>query len=162
MKKIFKLLFAMIVFLGLGFLALGYISSFVGWYGYKKWRYRVSTSDIENSKKRGVFVKELNYQIDSFSGTINNFKPYIEKGFKFGLHSSDETVPLKNTDFPYQLGFNNRPSNEIFISIRKDQLIKFDSANACWGYLKQPQLKDTIILIIDGENIHSGIVKVWQ
>ncbi|MBZ5858557.1 hypothetical protein [Flavihumibacter profundi] len=162
MKKVFKLLFAVIVFFVLGYFALGYISSFVGWYGYKKWRYRVSTSDIEESKKRGVFVKELHFQIDSFSGTLENFKPYIEKGFKFGLHSSKETIPLKNSNYPYQLRFNYRPSNEITILIREDELIKFDSANASWGYLKHPEITDTIILIIRGENVHSGNIKVWQ
>jgi hypothetical protein len=28
------------------------ISNYVGWYGYEKWKYRVGTDSIENSKKK--------------------------------------------------------------------------------------------------------------
>lgn len=103
----------------------------------------------------------MNYRIDSFSGILTDFKPFIEKGFKWGYHSSKETVPLETTNYPYQLSFNSRPRQEITITIREDQLEKFDSSNAVWGYLKQPVLPDTVILEIRGENIQSGIIKVW-
>lgn len=151
----------MTVFFTLTYLAIGYSSSFFGWYGYKKWENRASTLSIEESKERGVFVKELDYKIDSFSGALKNFKPYIEKGFKYGYHSSKETRDLINSQYPYQLSFNYRPTENVTILIRSDELKKFDSSNNSWGYLKYPNLKDTIILDIGGDGIHSGNVKVW-
>ena len=113
------------------------------------------------SKKRGVFVKELNYKIDSFNGVLESFHPYIEKGFKFGYHSSEDTRELTNSKYPYQLSFDSRPTEAITILIRPGDLKKFDSANLTRGYLIYPNLKDTIVLEIHGENIKSGIIKVW-
>ncbi|MEJ7740171.1 MAG: hypothetical protein WKF97_22345 [Chitinophagaceae bacterium] len=161
MKKVFKVLFIVLILFVLGYISLGYISSFFGWYGYKKWEHRAATLSIEESQKRGVFVLELHYKIDSFTGDLNNFRPYIEKGFKYGYHSSQETRQLTNSQYPYQLSFNYRPTQDITILIRPGELNKFDSANNSWGYLKSPYLKDTIILDIGGENISPGLIKVW-
>lgn len=162
MKKVLIIFFSVILILVVGYFALGYVSSFVGWYGYKKWQFRVATSNMEESKKRGVFIKELQFQVDSFSGKILDFKPYIEKGFKYGLHSSEETVPLFNSNYPYQLSINFHPSERIGILIKEGELKKFDSSSSTRGYLKYPDLKDTIIMEIIGKNIHSGIIKIWQ
>lgn len=161
MKKLFKVLMVVILFFILGYFILGYTSTFIGWYGYKKWKNRASTLSIEESKKRGVFVMELNYKIDSFSGVLKNFRPYIEKGFRYGYRSSRETRELVNSQYPYQLSFNYRPTEKITILIKPEELKKFDSANNSWGYLKSPYLSDTIILDIGGENIRSGLIKVW-
>jgi len=161
MKRILKYLLAGTLLTIVAFLLLGYISSFIGWYGYKKWQYRVGSQSVQESKKRNVFVKELNFKIDSFSGSLGNFQPFIEKGFKYGYHSSEDTRNLENTQYLYQLSFNYRPTDSIAVSIRKDQLEKFDSADYCWGFLKKPYLSDTIILEIRGENVKSGIIKVW-
>ena len=70
----------------------------------------------------------------------------------------DETVPLTDSKYPYQLSYNYRPNNAITILIRDDQFVKFDSLDR---YLQNPQLPDTIILTIEGEGIKSGIIKVW-
>ncbi len=146
----------------IGYYLLGYVSSYIGWYGYNKGTYRVATSDIHESKERGVFVKELNFSVDSFSGSLGNFIPYIEKGFRYGKHSSKVTDSLVNTNYPYQLSFAYRPTYELTITIKKEDLVKFDSSNNVWGYLKSPYLKDTITLEIRGENIRNGIIKVWE
>lgn len=161
MKKIIKYSVVALIILGSMFFALGYLSSFVGWYGYKKWRYRTASQSIKESKERRVFVKALHYKVEGYTGKLGNFEPFIEKGFKFGYHSSKETRPLENSAYPYQLSFNYRPDTILTVSIRNDQLIKFDSFNTSWGYLKEPTLPDTIILTINGENIQPGIVKVW-
>lgn len=161
MKKYKKLTFALVICIVGGYFILGYISSFVGWYGYKKWRYRVATQSVSESQRRNVFVKSLHYRVDNFSGNLPDFQPYIEKGFKYGRHSSEETKELEKTNFPYQLSFNYRPTENITVFIRKTELEKFDSSNKSWGYLKEPMLNDTVTLEIHGEGISSGVIKVW-
>jgi hypothetical protein len=160
-NKYFKILFLTIIIAASCYLFLGYLSSYIGWYGYEKWRYRVATSDIEESRNRGVFVKKLDFKIEGFSGIINDFTPYIEKGFKYGRHSSEVTMPITGTEFPYQLCFNIKASEKIGLLISEEEVKKFDSANNVEGYLKTPYLRDTIIVSIAGKNIHAGIIKVW-
>jgi hypothetical protein len=141
---------------------LGYLSSYVGWEGYKKWEYRVATAEMQESKRRGVFVKELNFVVEHYPDTLKDFKPYIERGFKYGRHSSEETTPLTGSDYPYQLSFNYKTSKKVGPLIMPDELKKFDSCNATTGYLASPRLKDTIIVNLVGEYGDSGIVKVWE
>jgi hypothetical protein len=161
MKYVLILVLTGLACVALGYFALGYLSSYVGWYGYKKWECRRGTHDINESKKRGVFIRELQFKIDSFEGDIGGFRPYIERGFKYGLHSSKETIPLKNSNYPYQLSFNFKASSKLSFFIKDSELKKFDSANIVRGYLEHPYLKDTIEINLNGENIHSGIIKVW-
>lgn len=59
--------------MGIGYFILISISNYVGWYGYEKWKYRVGTDNIQISKKRNVFVKELNYKIVD-GKNLNDFK----------------------------------------------------------------------------------------
>jgi hypothetical protein len=142
------------------YFGLGYLSSYVGWYG--KWLYRVHSSGIKDSKSRGVFVKELSFKIENYPGTLDTFKPFIERGFKFGRHSSDETAPLTGSAYPYQLSFNFTTSQKIGLLIMREELKKFDSSDAVWGYLASPNLRDTIIVSLVGEYGHAAFVKVWQ
>jgi hypothetical protein len=162
MSKIIKLLIFLSILLALLYLLLGYASSYIGWYGYKKWENRVSSGSIEESKRRGVFVKELSFQADSSYIDLDSFRPFIEEGFKYGKHTSESTVHLINTSFPYQLKFNFRPNDSATILIREDQLIKFDSSNAVWGFMKEKHLPDTVILTVRGNNIKPSSIKVWE
>jgi hypothetical protein len=90
-------------------------------------------------------------------------KPYIEYGFRYGKKSFKETKVIENTKFPFQLSFNNKPAIKTTIRIRENQLLKFDSCDASWGFLKKAELPDTIILDIniEGEKIQTGFIKVW-
>jgi hypothetical protein len=151
-----------IVLIVASYFALGYFSTWIGWEGYKKWEHRVATNDIGDSKRRGVFVKELNFKIENYHDTLRNFKPYIERGFKFGRHSSDSTTPLTGSAYPYQLSFNFKTSSKVGLLMMPAELKKFDSSDAVWGYLTHPDLKDTIIVSLVGQYGDSGIVKVWQ
>jgi hypothetical protein len=160
-NKYFKILFLTIIIAASCYLFLGYLSSYIGWYGYEKWRYRVATSDIIESKKRQVFVKELHFQVDGFPSKSVNFRPYFERGFRYGVHSSEVTVPITDTEFPYQLCFNVKSSEEMGLIISKDQLLKFDSSNVVRGYMREPRLRDTILVTILGKNNSSGILKIW-
>lgn len=162
MNKIIKLILAIFLIILSIILAIGYASSYIGWYGYKKWEYRVGTANIEESKQRGVFVKELHYQIDSFPDIISNFKPYIEKGFHYGHRSSSETIQLENSKYPFQLSFNFQVTSKLGLLLTDRELSKFDSFSNTKGYLKSPHLKDTIYVKLIGENIHKGVIKIWQ
>lgn len=162
MKKYIKISIAIVILFIFGYFLLGCISSFIGWYGYGKWKYRVASHNVDESKKRGVFVKELNFKIDSFSGKLTHFKPFIEKGFRFGLHSSEVTIPLHYSQYPYQLAFDTMDSNGFGILIKRSDLIRFDSSDGVWGFSKLPMLKDTITLIIRGQHKEHGIIKVWN
>lgn len=77
------------------------LNLYTGWYGYEYWKYRIHSLNIDESKERNVFVKELNYKIDEPS-LIENFyiKPYIEKGFKCGINDENETHIIKNSKYP--------------------------------------------------------------
>jgi hypothetical protein len=161
-KETFIVLLSIAIVFIAGLFALGYLNSYFGWYGYEKWKYRVSTGSIEESKRRGVFVRELHFEIDSFPGTIENFHAYIEKGFHYGHQSEDQTTPLLGSKYPYQLSFNFQETSKLRIYITEAELSKFDSSNINRGYLKSPDIKDTIRFYLIGGNKSSGIIKVWD
>jgi hypothetical protein len=163
LRKIFKATSIIILILVGVYFGFGYINSYFGWYSHEHWKYRKGSTDIEESKKRGVFVKELNFKIEGYSGSLNGFRPFLEKAFTWGYHSSEETVPWTNTQYPYRLMFNYRPTQEITVLVRDEDLVKFDSTSGPWGFMKEPKLSDTIILTIGGENIprNSAFIKVW-
>lgn len=72
---------------------LGYFSNWVGWNGYKKWTYRVGTTSIEESKRRRVYVNSLKYKVINYEGKkLNDFVPYIEKGFHYGRNSREKPL----------------------------------------------------------------------
>ncbi|GEO08494.1 hypothetical protein [Segetibacter aerophilus] len=161
MKMITAILIT-IVFVVISFYTVMYVALIISSYienGERKYRSR--TTHMEESKELGVFVKELNFKVDSFSGKLYNFHPYIEKGYKYGKFLSTGIKPLTNSKFPYQFGFNEVPQRSISIAMRKEELEKFDSANNSTGYLKLPQLPDTITLNITLYPHDHGIIKVW-
>lgn len=141
------------------YIIVGYLSSYMGWYGYEKWKYRKYSTTVQEAINRGTLVKKLNYRIDSFQGAPFPFEPFLEKGYKWGKKSSDETIILKNTLYPFQFSYNYKPNEIITIRLREDQINKFDSIGRC---LTKPHLVDTVILEIGGENIKTGLVKVWE
>lgn len=153
-------LFTLLVVIGL--LILGYLSSYIGWYGYKKWEYRVASTTIVESKERGVFITRLNYRYINFNDSQGRIEPFIERGFHFGKHSSKETEIISNTSFPFQLSFDYTRSSNVGVVLSETELRKFDSSNATTGFLKQAKLSDTITASILGEKIKNGQIKIWQ
>lgn len=155
-----KLIYLVLFFLVLYFLN-GLFSRIIGWYGYRKWEYRVGTTTIAESKERKVFVKELSYKIvDSNNLKGFYFKPYIEKGFKYSTHSMDETNPLKYSKYPYNLCYERGLKDSVAIYLKKGYEDRVDSMDAVWGYFKSPNLRDTVYLEINSKN-SKGIIKVW-
>jgi len=161
-KKSYKIIATFVFALFLVLLIFSSINSYFGWYGYKKWKYRAGTGDINDSKRRHVFVKELHFKIDNFSGKIENFHAYIERGFHFSHFSQEDTEPLNGSKYPFQLSYTFYNTSSLGIMPRKTELKKFDSSDAIRGYLRSPILKDTVIVDLVGENIHSGIIKIWE
>ena len=150
------------------------INNYFGWYGYKYWTFRVHSQNISESKQRKIFVKELKYKfVDSIQMNGFYFKPFIEKGFKFGKHSMQETYPIKNSKYPYNLNFEwgknpysikdkNKMNESISVFIKKEDLEKIDSSDAVWGYLEQPKLRDTITIEYSNYDFSkTGTIKVW-
>ena len=110
MKKAIKnslWFFVILIFVGLSFyFFVGYYSSYIGYSGYNKQKYRRFSQTLEESKQRKVFIKELNYHVDSIK--IDNI--FVERAYKWGKKSSEATVILertdtfnKNSDYPYQM-----------------------------------------------------------
>jgi len=138
------------------------ISNFVGWNGYKMWENRSKTNTIVDSKKRKVFVKELNYKIlDSTNLGEFHFKPYLERGYRVGRYSYHETKIITNTDYPYNICFERNLKNSIAVYYSDNSKKKLDSFDGYWGYLKNPYIKDTLYLILDGEKIDQKRIKIW-
>ena len=89
------------------------------------------------------------------------FKPYIEKVFRYGYHSMEDTRIDTYTKYPYNLSYERNKKDSVILNIFPEDKEKLDSSDAVWGYLKQPYLKDTIRIEIEGAAKQKGIIKVW-
>lgn len=142
MKKIIK--WTLITILGLALLGtigfLGVVYSVTSWYRENNSKPRRTTYAVTGGKykhsqesvKRGVFVKKLNYvmEIDSLKKYFNEKDTifYIEKGYHWGKMSTEDTRILteKETNYPYQ-----------FIACD----IRFDNKKIRFHYFKEDNLK---------------------
>lgn len=141
------------------------MNAYGGWYGYQKWKYRGGTTTISESKSRKVFVKTLHCKIVE-AENLHDFKftPYFERGFKFGLHTSEETNIVKNSQFPFNLSYDRNKKDSVALKILNIE--KVDSSDGVWAYFKNPHMSDTIVIEIDGARNRkgkfiSGKIKVW-
>ena len=161
MKTLSKLVLITFGFSLAALLVINYILPPILWRTSTRWKERVATRDIDDAKRRGVFIKELHYRIDNFADTLD-FHPFIEKGFHYGKGSYEETVIMENTQYPYQLSYNVFPKKQTYIFIEKQDLQKFDSTDGTWGYLKAPRLTDTVTLEIRARHMEGGKIRVWN
>ena len=150
-----------IVTLIIAFVVIGYLLSAVSWYGGMKWRDRISSDSIEEAKSRGVLVRELHFKVVGFKDSMTDFHAYIERGFRYGLHSSKETHVVSDSRFPYQFNFTRHPDEDVSVSIVQDNLAKFDSTDEFRGFLQNPVFKDTIQLEMHEDEADSGKILVW-
>ncbi|MGN7757505.1 hypothetical protein ACTJIV_08500 [Chryseobacterium sp. 22532] len=163
MKKGFKyLIIGTISILFFVYIFLPFASNYIGWYGYSKWKYRHGTDNIQMSKNRNIFIKQLNYKIIDSAGFKNfRFTPYLEKGFKYGKHFSEDTRIIQNSSYPYNICYERNLKDSIVLRFTEDSVKKLDSSDVVWGYSKTPYLKDTLMLIIEGPREHAGLIKIW-
>ena len=117
-------------------------------------------------KKQEGFVKTLQYEIIDAENLYDfTFTPYLEKGFKVGLHTSERNEYYKkNSEFPFNLSCDLNKNDSIALKIMNIE--DADSADVVWAYFKNTELHDTIFIKIDGARNRngkfiSGKIKVW-
>lgn len=136
-----------------------------GYYMYDKDKYRRFTDSKEESIKRGVFVRDLNYQIDI--PVVKNV--YIEKGFRWGS-SSAKTIVLTPTD-TFSNNEPNKPYNVIVECLNNYNGYKVERS-VYKIHEENATLKDTILInifLIDTVALHNKqdyikgkfVLKVW-
>jgi hypothetical protein len=163
MKRIVRPTLTIILVLIVIYFSFGYINSYFGWYSREHWKYRKGSMDVAESKKRGVFIKELNYKVDDYSGDLYGFKPFIEKAYTWGHRTSEETRPWTGTKYPYHVSFGYIRSSKFGVLTTEATRLKYDSSNASLVYLEQPHLTDTISLEIAGEQMPRGaLIRVFE
>lgn len=140
------------------------ISSYVGYNGYEKWKYRRSTfGNKEQYVNRKVFIKSLEY---SSNIVLNSFEVYIEKGFRYGYNGNHETVVLENDKYPFQVCYN--------ISIDKSNVYKYDNSSfktkidslSSVYFLEKPYLDTPFVVkiskLVNNQWDSIGYIKVWD
>ena len=161
MKKNSIVLICTLIFL----FVVYFSSSYFGWYGYEKWKYRRSTrGEVEESKKRNVYIKKLNYQV--LPDNLNvNFTAFIEKGYFYGFHSMKETRIVSNkSSYPFQISFSQMDiKNDIYFSLNQEIIHKYDSIDRYCVYLEDMFIRDTIYIYVIKNNRDSiGIIKIFD
>jgi hypothetical protein len=163
MKKYIKPLLIFVLIVVAAYYGFGYINSYFGWYSHKHWTQRKGSTDINEAKNRKVFIKQLHFSVEGYSGNLFEFIPFIEKAYTWGHDTSEETVRWTNTNYPYQIGFSYKRTSNFGVLISDKNLKRVDSSDSSWLYLKQPILKDTLVLEVGGEKIPRGaIIKVYD
>ena len=161
MKKA-KIIFIVLVILMLIIFISHFLSPLVGWYGYEQYKYRRLTyGNRKESVERKVFVKSL-----SHSSSIDTipFEIYIEKGYKYGYNNSKSTRFVTDSKFPFQISFTDEigKNNISYYLINKEEYDSIDEMNI---YLKEPLLKDTLLVGIQkytNKWDSIGYIKVWD
>lgn len=152
--KLIKYLFLIGFIIVVIYFLLGYLNSYVGYYGYNKHKVRRYSSSLIESKQRNVFVRKLSY---SLSNDIKINNVFIEKGFRWGS-SDEETLEYNDSSkLNYQIIFDYKEKQgKYLIYIPKNRKL-----------LKTDRIIDTIqfkIFVRDYKNqlLKEDIIKVWQ
>jgi hypothetical protein len=135
-----------------------------GYHGYGKEKMRRNSDGNRNeSTYRKVFIKDLDTKSNM---NLDSFNIFIEKGYKYGYFSANETNFLtEETKYPYQISHTDRThNNEIvyfFIEQREIDSIGYHLDT----YLTESILKDTLEMQINKFRMtkENGINKaVWD
>jgi hypothetical protein len=157
LRRIFKI----VVVIGIAyFLILPFLNWFIGYHGYEKEKFRRNSwGDIQESKTRGVFVKKLNfiYLVKSDTVNVDSLNVFIEKGYKFGYFSANETnSKLEKTNFPFQISQTERTNHNLVV-YNFTNLKNLDSIGENGIiYLKNPTIKDTLFMTVEGFRLENG------
>ena len=162
LQKVFKIL----IVIGISyFIILPFLNWFIGYHGYEKEKFRRNTwGDIHESKARKAFVKKLNLIPYITSDTINSdsLNIFIEKGYKYGFFSGEETnFELGKTNYPFQISQTERTNHNLvvykFSSFKKSDSIG-EHGNI---YLRYPKIKDTLFMTVESWRLENGKAK-WD
>ncbi len=162
MNKNLRKLLVLAVTIGL---ILILINSYFGWYGYKKWNYRIDTrGNKEESIRRGIYVRDVFFEVVPADLDVH-FNAFIERGYSFGYHSNKDTRVGIQTNFPFQVSFPQSDTISKFsYSLFKSTTL--DSAGTHCVYLRDSYLPDTIYVTVgDYDNnrvTNLGLIKIYE
>jgi len=140
------------------------ISSYVGYNGYEKWKYRRATfGNRKESIERGVFVKDLEY-ISNIK--LDSFSVYIEKGFRYGYKGDYQTRILEDDKYPYQICCNVFIDKKNIYGIDSDRhKVKIDTMSSTY-FLEKPELESPFTVkiskLVNKQWDSIGYIKVWD
>lgn len=159
----FKIVFVLVIIISMLCFGMGLVNSYFGWYGYEKWKYRRSTfGNKTESIERKVFIKELEFHS---SIDLDSFHIYIEKGYKFGHHSSRDTRLVTDSKYPFQVSYEFRDKTKL-ISYEISNKNTYDSIDNITIFLRKPYMKDTLKMGIYKYSSKKwdsiGYLKVWD
>lgn len=162
-KSRFKIVFVVLLIITILYFGMMLVNSYFGWYGYEKWKYRrVTFGNKIESIERKVFIKDLEYYS---SIDLDSFPIYIEKGYKYGYHSSRDTRLLTDSKYPYQISYKFLDSTKI-ISYEIMNKNRYDSIDNVTVFLKKPYFSDTLKMGIYKYSSKKwdsiGYLKVWD
>ena len=151
MKKLIKRILLFIIGFVLFFIVVFYVIT--GGKGTYKVSEGIGYSEtLKESKKRGVFITELQYKIipDTIKFAENRIF-FIEKGYRYGKYSADETLPLRKTDkYKYQIVMSPA-SGEIFIG---DYLLGSEGDKWLFNKIKDTFKRDIVTKVPQYDSIY--------
>lgn len=106
-------------------------------------------------------MKKLNYKVAGYSGPSFDLHPLIEKAFTHGHSSVKETLLIQSTEYPFSFTFNESPFQNVRVILQEEDLQKFDSSNLHRGYMRRPELPDTVNLYLFPVVGDTVSIKVW-
>ena len=150
------------VFLTLMLVINFFFTPYILWYAKKEWLPRRASKTIEESMRRGVFVKKLEFVSDSSFRFLDHTEIFLEKGFRY-KDMSEETGALIGSQYPYQLVYPTVPEQDTRIILDPVNAGVFDSTSYFWGYLKEPHIRDTLFFRIKiGNEKKEYAIKAWE
>ena len=149
--------------------------------GYKVGGQRGYSKSVEESKERGVFVKELSYKIIPDTLQLDREVVFfIEEGFRYGSGSIFVTDTLIDKTYPYQLIFsrcrracrtfkscnyncdterNSTKDTIVSISLEKNSAERLELAN---NFIRDTITYDILYNIFPSYKVDTiGKIKVW-
>ena len=165
-KQIKKIIFITLALVIIVIIALGYLSSYIGYYGYDKDKVRRFSNSVKESKKRKTFKKELCFLFDQ--NNIKDIDVYIEKGYRWGNSykktrnlDSNDTIFNTMPNLPFQIVVstsNEQDDCRIAVVSKEDK----DSEFHPYIPLSSLKLNDTIRLSLSLNHKFEGIIKIWD
>ncbi len=156
-----KGLFILLILLSL-YASWSLLNHYYGYIAYGDHLIRHYSESVEESIDRNVFIKKLNYTIDS---DIKIQDIFLEKGYRWGVLSSSQTRKLENNNSQY----NNHIDQpfQIVVLFNKEQNNHLVYIPNSFKTVSQQSVLDTIIYDVYIRDLSRNLVKkttlrVWE
>lgn len=159
-KKSIVLIISIIIIL----LFLGYLNSYVGYYGYNKDTIRRYSKSLSESKERETFIKEVNFLVEP--DTLEIKEVFIEKGFYWGSSSEEtrflnenDTIESNQANLQYQVvgTYDKVQENGEMAVFSGGDYNKYSPHIP----IVKTEINDTLTFKVILNNKYSGVIKVW-